>query len=199
MKIEAIVLGLLLGCGNEDPYTYTPTPKGYALSWQNVGAVPDWYSLSGIGSLFDGSVEDAVLYLGKYGAAPELVRSVTAQHRNVGFDAARFAIRASGTGWASGAYIAQKRQILLAFWTRVKGDVVPADAPAWTVYSWPTRPSPAYDWGEIPKAFPALGHEIGHALYGPAFEHGWTPPVVAGAALAAFGTTSWEGDCAYIP
>lgn len=187
---------LLPACGAEK-YDYFSTPAGYRLAWENVGAVPGWYSLVEIGMKFDGAVEEAVAYLDRYGVEAEVVRAVARSHRHIGFDAARFAIDASHTGWASGAYYTGSSRVALAFWSRAKGDVVPDDAPAWTVYSWPERPSPAYDWGFGPPFFPALGHEYCHAFFGPMAEHvpGY-PPVVRGVSLASIG--KWEGDCAYV-
>ncbi len=198
MKMVGVLVlaALLPSCGPEK-YDFRQTPGGNSLAWENVGAVPDWYSLNDIHLAFDAAVEDAVAYLARYGAAPEFVRSVARGHQHVGFDAARFQIAASPTGWASGAYFQGSPRIALAFWSRARGNVVPADAPPWTVYSWPQRPDPAFDWGVEPPVFPALGHEIGHAIWGPQFEHSWTPPAVAGYAVSQ--VPDWGKECVYAP
>jgi hypothetical protein len=188
----AAAVPLLGSCSRSEKYDYKTTPAGYRLAWENVGAVPDWYSLGEIHTTFDGAVEAACTYLAKYGALPELVRAVAHGHKHVGFDAARFATSDSPTGWASGIWT--YGHIGLAFWSRAKGDTVPDTAPPWTVYEWGSiRPAPKYDWGFEPPAFPALGHELGHAIWGPAFEHGWAPPIVSGAAPAD--AKDWSYDC----
>lgn len=196
-KTLVLAVALLLPACREEKYHYSPTPNGLMLSWQNVGAVPGWYPLSEVGLKLEGAVEDAVVYLAKYAAPPELVRAMGRNHKYIGWDAARFAISASETGYASGAWFPGSKTIMLAFWSRTKGNVVPADAPPWTVYSWPSRPDPAYDWGYEPPAFPAMGHELGHGIWGAQFEHGWTPPVVGGASLLATGAQpeDWRDRC----
>lgn len=194
--LAVLTLALLLpACGNEK-YDYLRTPAGYSLAWENVGAVDALYSLNDILDSFDMAVERAKTHLAKYGVAPQTVESYAKSCKHIGIDGARFKIDASPTGYASGAYYVGHQRIVLAFWTRASGNVVPPDAPAWTVYSWPQRPDPAYDWGVEPPSFPALGHEIGHAIFGGAFEHGWTPPVVAGFSVLA--VPNWEGHCAYL-
>lgn len=196
---EFIGLGtgaLLAGCVREK-YEYRSTPEGHLLSWQNDEAVPGWYSLLEIETLFDRAVDGSAAYLWRYGAAEALVRAMAKSHKHVGFDAARFRTDASPTGWASGLY--SGNGIAVTFWSRAKGDEVPADAPAWTVYEWGSlRPVPKYDWGYVPPQFPALAHEIGHAIYGPTFEHSWTPPIVnppSLAALAAEKKIDWNLEC----
>ncbi len=185
---------LLPSCLSRESEDYIPTADGYRLSWNNVGAVPALYTRDGIGDRFDEAVGNAVTHLAKYGLSEKAVREMAALHRYIGYDAARFQIDASPTGWASGAYYSQSRGIVLAFWGRASGDVVPADAPAWTVYSWPTRPSPAFDWGYEPPPFPALGHELCHAFFGPQAEHipGY-PPVVGG--FSVLGFKDWSFEC----
>lgn len=185
----------LVGCTHEDKYHYHPTTNGHLLSWQNDGAVPEWFSMNEVDSRLDLAVDRAVAHLAIYGTPEALVRATARGYKYVGFDAARFKADASPTGWASGMYSGPSHPIALAFWSRAKGNDVPPDAPPWTAYQWPQRPDPAWDWGVEPPAFPALGHEIGHAIWGAAFEHGWTPPVVAGFSILA--VKNWEGDCAY--
>lgn len=193
MRVLALVL-ILSGC-NDSKYHFSSTPKGYQLSWQNVGAIPALFTGAEIGAIFDSAVEvDAVAHLGKYGISPEMVKAIARGCEVVGFDAARFKASSSPTGWASGAQIGTR--ICVAFWSRARGDVVPPDAPSWTVYSWPERPSPAFDWG-VPPYFPALGHEIGHAIYGARFEHGWTPPLVSGYERVN-SPPDFSGQCAYL-
>lgn len=180
VAVGALLALLLAGCfARDEKYDYRVTAAGYQLAWENVGAVPARYTLEAIGARFDVAVEHAVAHLAKYGVPAEQVRSQARAYKHIGYDAARFAISASPTGWAAGAWSGDYRIIQLAFWARAKGNVVPADAPPWTVYTWGAlRPDPKYDWGYEPPPFPALGHELGHAIYGPQFEHGWTPPVV---------------------
>ena len=129
------------------------------------------------------------------------------------FDAVRFKAGASPTGWASGAWLPRERVIMLAFWSRAKGNVVPPDAPPWTVYTWgDLRPDPKYDWGYEPPPGPAEGHELGHAWatrkfglqLGAAFEHSWWPPIVnppSAAQLAAerLKGIDWNLDCVVQP
>lgn len=198
MRKAAVLLSFLLipACGSEEKYHYSRTPNGMLLSWQNIGSVPDWYSVDEVGLRLEGAVDDAVAYLARYGASEDLVRSVAASHKYIGFDMPRFAISASGTGYASGAYFFGHNTIMLAFWSRAKGNVVPSTAPPWTVYSWPTRPDPAYDWGYEPPAFSALAHEIGHGIWGPNFEHGWTPPLAAGYSILS-SSKDWTDECVY--
>lgn len=200
MTRRQFVLGVpaaaLAACARPDRYHFHSTPAGHTLAWENHGAVPGWYGAAEIDQLLDGAVEGAVAYLAKYGAHPELVRDLARAHRIIGIDLARFAIPASPTGWASGVYYDGSRRIGVAFWSRASGDVVPADAPAWTAYQWPTRSVPAWDWGVVPRAFPALGHELGHAIYGPLFEHGWTPPVVGGYSVGS--VADYRDDCVVV-
>lgn len=172
MRYFAAILAALLlpACHVEEKYSYRQTPCGYYLSFQNVGSLPDWYTQEELGILFDQAVDAAVLYLDRYGASEELVRNVARAHQYVVFDMPRFATSASNTGWASGMYSGPSNPIVLAFWSRAAGNDVPVDAPPWTVYSWPTRPDPAWDWGVTPH-LPALAHEWGHAIWGGDFEH----------------------------
>lgn len=206
------ILGLLLpACGAEQDSLFR-TPAGHELAWENSGAVPSLYSREDLGRLFDAMVEDAAVYLARYGADEDLVRNLARSHRWKGFDAVRFSIGASPTGWATGVYDSRARAIGLAFWMRASGDVVPASAPWWTVYTWGAlRPSPKYDWGIVPTQWPAGPHELGHAwahvVYGPqlggAFEHGWTPPFVSSSGLALLEelggpVRDWSRDCVVV-
>lgn len=199
MKLRLVLIPLyallLPGCG-EEKYHYDATPAGHLLSWQNVGSVPDWYALEDVGSQLDAAVDVAVVHLWRYGASEEYVRLVARSHRYIGIDMPYFATDASQTGRASGMYSGPSNPIMLAFWSRARGNDIPPEAPQWTVYSWPQRPDPAWDWGTTPH-FPALGHEIGHAIWGGSFEHNWTPPIVNGLSLAAHEVPDWTGRCVY--
>lgn len=175
--IIAALSSLLLSCWEHDENNYLGTPKGYKVEFHNIGSLPDWYSQEEVLTFLDNAIEDAAVYLWKYGVSQSTVEQYARSYKYVAYDMPRFAITASETGWASGAWSQQYRTIQLAFWARAKADIVPSWAPPWTVYSWPTRPSPAFDYGTTPH-YPATAHEIGHAIFGAAFEHGWTPPIV---------------------
>lgn len=215
-----MVLGLALAAAalpaclieKEERYDFQGTPAGLAFAWENVGAVPAWYSVRDIHGRFEQATERAVSYLAPYGATEAEVREIARANRHVSFDACRFKTPASPTGWAAGSWVPDARMMLYAFWSRAKADVVPPEAPAWTAYTWgELRPSPRYDYGVPDPSFPACGHEFGHAwatrrfgrALGAKFEHGWTPPLVnpSGPALlaeAARPGRDWSRDCVVV-
>ena len=159
---------LLYGC-DDDSFTDTSvvTDAGYKVRFQDRGSL----ALHDVYTLFDQAVEDAAVELWKYGITHERVVNVC-RHNYIfiGYDAFLFKTPYSGTGYATGQI--GPYFIHLAFYTRQRN----ADGPAWTHFTWPG--STEVQSGVIPKAFPALAHELGHHFFGADFEHGWTPPIV---------------------
>jgi hypothetical protein len=102
---------------------------------------------------FDRAVERAAKHLAKYGVTRDQTVGTARSCRFNLVPGYRFKTSASETGWATGQAWIWERVIQLAW------DAANAS-------------------GE-PKA-PAIGHELGHILFGERFEHGWTPPLVSG-------------------
>lgn len=59
---------------------------------------------------------------------------------------------------------------------------------------------PEEDFISTPRGYSLSWHNVGavealYSIWGGRFEHGWTPPVVAG--MSVSWVMSWEGECAY--
>lgn len=121
-------------------------------------------------SEYDSAVVRAGDHLARYGLPFSTVQAMAWSTDHYVMPGYKFRVPGSPTGWASG----------LLSGSRI-------------VVAWDTKGS----LDGTPHA-PVLGHELGHIYYGPAFEHTWTPPVVAfrtrdGSPLPPM----WVGECSY--
>lgn len=141
-----------------------------------------WYTEDDFRLMMEVALNDAKAHLWKYGVTPEQVEALC---RGISFDVVddwNIKTIDSPTGYAAG--IEAPGLIWVTLWqyhyALIAGAADPppwADAPPWTVYPvpWNTK---YMSWGSGPHYCPALGHELGHAIWGPDFEHTWTPPIV---------------------
>jgi len=150
-----------------------PTSAGYRVEWADKGTTSsDRHTKAEILALFDKAMVQGREYLiTRYGATLEQVNLYAHATRYHLIDDKRIATNASGTGFASG--ITYETNIYICLMTRsVVGDreSVPADAAPWTIVD---LGDGKWSYGRLDpvRPFPALGHELGHRLYGPGFEH----------------------------
>lgn len=118
-------------------------------------------------------------------------------HRWVGVDDVNF-MAADGSGYAAGehAIVKPMHWIRAAYysrmpsafgavsWTPGEPTPWPEDTPPWLIKENPSAPG-QWRWGELRTPYPAIsnGHEAGHHVWGPRFEHGWTPPLRPGVSM----------------
>lgn len=173
---------LLGGCNlddlwnDPDPYDeYPKTPAGYRLKIDDLGSGLDW---SAAAARFDQAMVDAaVLMHDQYGYSIEAFLALPFEEEIVFrfVDDVRFDV---GGIWARG--VLDGRKIKVVYWTHstIVGQPIatPQDAPPgtppWTVLPSTLYPG-QYSYGlkHDPDIAALLKHELGHAIYGPGFEH----------------------------
>jgi hypothetical protein len=158
---------LLYGCWDEtDLPPMTVTPAGYRISFQDQGSM----ALHDVYVLFDQAVEDAAIYLWRYGITHAQVVAAAKGYPFIIHDEFYFPTSGSGTGYATGQIIYGKA-IVLAFYSRQRN----ASGPAWTWFD--------FDGGSLMQsgalpAVPALAHELAHHFFGANSEHVPGYPVI---------------------
>lgn len=142
------------------------TPGGYSINWKPVGTTED------VEAELDAEVEWAIQWFVAQGHGEAWVRGVAQrQVYDVEDHCAFMVFHPSGVVWASGLQEDCGHLIRLAYYSLERGDVVPPDAPAWTVMRNGYNQRDWW-WGNPDKKrLPALRHELGHALFGACFEH----------------------------
>ncbi len=165
----------LLGCQEDKERSYDLSPAGYSVAFAGYGGapvaeVPELYRL------FDEAVTRAAGELYRYGVDPASTEAVA---RGTGFlliDHIRFQV--PDGRWATGANFG--KEIWVALHRRQSlppGSPFPSDALPWTCLIHSSGETRFGVWTPS-DTYPALGHEIGHTIFGPAFEHTYFPPVV---------------------
>jgi hypothetical protein len=166
---------LLGGCQEEEERDFEVSPAGYYVSFAGYGGapvaeVPELYRL------FDESVTRAAGELYRYGVDPATTESVAHGTGFLLIDHIRFQV--PDGRWATGANFG--KEIWVALHRRQSlpaGSPFPADALPWTCFIGSAGDTRFGVWTPS-DTYPALGHEIGHTIYGATFEHTWTPPIV---------------------
>lgn len=172
-----VIPTVLLGCSmfkkkGSDEWG-EPTPAGYRVEWTDKGTTSGGVKTKPeILALFDLAIDRAQHYLiDKYGADRGKVALFARGTRYHLVDDKRIPTDASGTGFASGITYEGHIQIcLMSRRVAASRGAVPSTAPPWTVVD---LGDGTWSYGVIDEArpFPALGHELGHRLYGAGFEH----------------------------
>lgn len=98
---------------------------------------------------FDASMAAAIAHLAKYGVTPVQTTATARQCRFNIKAGSKFPSKYSPTGMAAGETWIRERVVQVA---------------------WDTNPASN-------RHVPALGHELGHIIFGEKFEHGWAPPL----------------------
>lgn len=189
--LTVLVASLVLpACGSGGGWDFGPameTPGGRVMHFTDRGSL----ALYDVPELYDGAAEDAAVYLWKYGLEPDQVAAALSTYRVAVEDHFLFPTNSSGTGYAAGAISVETRTLIVALYTRQRN----ATGPEWTRHYWPSTGETHS--GLIPRACPALAHELGHHFFGSRFEHGWIPPVLNGRALASNEVPDWTGFCSF--
>lgn len=168
-----VLAGALAGCRDDDPYRDAPrTPAGYRLVWEDLGSGVTWEEAAG---RLDRAMGAAARTLNaRTGVAVEAVHALPGDRRIVFhvFD------HVAWDGWRGRCL---PHRVDLMFWTHSTligravdaPELAPREAPAWTVMPSAELYPGLWSYGLIDDAdFVALlAHELGHALYGPGFEH----------------------------
>jgi hypothetical protein len=168
---------LLAGCQKDhiDQEPFLITDAGYAVRWQDDGTLDQGlYTKAELYAAFDAAVERSAGYLAKYGAQPSQVLAAAHGSAFTLIDNRRFWMPST---WVSGCN-SMTGSIMVVYWGTKTGATLPVDlACPWTAAFNPANG--LWYWGIDPKPYPALGHELGHSLYGATFEHpelGWRWP-----------------------
>ncbi len=163
---------LLAGCREERERDFVLTPQGYSVEFAGYGGEPV-APIEEIYAEFDKAVVKAAGELYRYGVDQTTTESIAHGTGFVLIDAIRFQV--PDGRWATGANFG--KEIWVAMHRRISGTEFHANALPWTCF---IHSSGEYRYGIYTPGdcFPALGHEIGHTIFGPAFEHTYFPPVV---------------------
>lgn len=173
LTLSLTALTALIGCSGRDKRPeWTKTPAGYSVQWYDQGTVATGrLTLAEILNLFDQkAIPSAINHLAQYGATPGEVKRAAYSHAFRLIDNKNFPTSASGTGFAGG--MVQENFIYLALYSRkvvATREEIPVDAPPWTIAAFAGKWS--YGILDPERPFPAIGHELGHTIYGNGFEH----------------------------
>lgn len=174
LSISALLAGCSLFGKKEKLEDWgSPTPAGYRVEWKDQGTVAGGtYSQLEIFQMFDEAIARAQKYLvDKYQADVGTTALYARSTRYYLVDDKRIATNVSGTGFATGITYESNIQIcLLSRKEAPPGEAIPTNAAPWTIVDLGGGRR-SYGIIDTARPFPALGHELGHRLYGPGFEH----------------------------
>lgn len=167
---------LLMGCRKERETEFELSPEGFPVLYAGSNGLT--IEKAELYRLFDGAITRAAGELYRYGVDPATTRSVAYGTGFVLIDSARF-LTPDGR-WAYGANFGGKE-----IWVGIHrdhsgppGTPYPADALPWTCRVGTTSGKSYWAVWNPDDTYPALGHEIGHTIFGAAFEHTYFPVVV---------------------
>jgi hypothetical protein len=167
---------LLGGCEEEKERTYELTPNGYFVAFDGYQGTP-YATVPELYAAFDAAMIRAAGELYRYGVQPETTEAVA---RKVGFlliDNTRFQV--PDGRWAYGANFGEEMWIgLYRDQSAAPGTPFPADAIPWTCRIGTSTGKTYWAVWNINDLYPTLGHEIGHTIFGNAFEHTYFPPII---------------------
>lgn len=178
---------LLLPACNRRSDRFDTTQAGYGVRFEDRGSIAlSYYPLAQAYAWFDQSVDNhSVAYLAKYGVTAEMVRGTAFGTKMYLYDTWRHEDGFTGRATFIAGHVAAI-EVCLYRGAHVETGFVPPSSvngyavPSWT---WLYRPESGRTYygfiDEVAGLYPALGHELGHAIYGPEFEHTWWPPTVA--------------------
>ena len=171
---------------SDEEVAYARTPLGYPVRWEEEGSTGSGYFSQDLAfRWYEEAVERACDRLARYGVPREQTREVARRTGTWLIDNYR------RDGWAG---INNMRDPSSGGWIKVclyrSASVAPGEVRPTEVNGWPVPPWTHYTGPETGKLYfgyidetkglyPALGHEIGHSLFGPDFEHTYYPPTVA--------------------
>ncbi len=170
----SLLIVALAGCpGDDDPYRDAPrTAAGYRVVWEDLGSGVAWKEVA---ARVDRSLPEAARSLNeRYGVDVAAILALPHELRIVFhvFDHVEWG------NWR-GRYSAHRLDVM--YWTHSTSvgrpidapEGAPREAPAWTVMPSRTLYPGQWSYGLLDDAdFAALlAHELGHALFGPGFEH----------------------------
>lgn len=185
-NLFGFLLGLLLlvGCAHHKvPFADQPfldTPAGYHLKYFDQGSVSTGrLSLEDVHTMFDRAAANGVRHLFlTYQVDPEVTLAKAKAAYWTAIDNWRFQVDL-GTGtltWVSGVTPQDNSWSRVAMYDLQTGANADPDAPPWTQA---TNAVGLHGWGVLDNPFPAWAHEVGHMIFGAAFEHpelGWKWP-----------------------
>ena len=155
----AVLLLTVVSCGDDYSEGFGATPLGYSVRFTDQGTIATGRAtLNDIHLRLEGELAGLT--------DPALRNAAT----HVAFDIVDNHSFLVGNAWAAGQWLPQANTVKVCLYGQGVGPVAPSDAPTWTVrQSW--RDPALMVWGVVPAYLPALGHELGHAAYGPAAGH----------------------------
>ena len=169
--IVMLIPTCLLGClQEEEEIDFARTPEGYAVHFTGISGT---YTQDELLKEFDGAVIRAAGELYRYGVDPLTTEAVAHGAGYVIFDHIRFQV--PDGRWAAGANFG--KEIHLALHRRYSANAYPPEALPWTCFIHSSGEHRYGIWNPN-DTYPALGHELGHTIFGPAFEHTYFPPIV---------------------
>jgi len=166
-----------VGCatgGHHSSSPWTVSPQGYHVAWNEQGSITEGrFTLAQVHEWHSKIVERSANDLFKNHAIP--VAETMAKARSLAYDLIDNHSFEFGGIFACGQYLSTLNTIKVCLYgqnTVYALDAVPKDAPKWTVRPGYKIPGTFVYAVLMPgNEFPALVHELGHALRGPAFEH----------------------------
>ncbi len=184
-ELSVISLGIafLLSChrGSDScPEGFAETPQGYFVKWVEYGTTTTGlFTIDYIQQAHSDAIDRAVIWFNQnhnftLESGYAMAHSIVWELHDI-----PVIIATDGVTTAAGEYVPGCDLVRLTFHHRrpnsfgfVPCDQVPLDAPQWTILEYPAG-SGQCRWGEVVLGdeFPALRHELGHALLGACFEH----------------------------
>lgn len=166
----------LLGCGGHDHSSspWTVSPQGYHVAWNEQGSVTEGrFAVAQVYEWHLLAVNRAAQELFDRHAIPKAETLAKAQA--VAFSLIDNHSFEFGGIYACGQWMPHLNTMKVCLYgqrTVASLEMVPKDAPKWTVRPGYKLPN-TFVYGVLTPGgeFPALAHELGHALRGPTFEH----------------------------
>lgn len=167
------LLASTVGCQDEDPYRDAPkTPAGYRMEWEALGSDVSWDEVA---VRFDAAMVAAAASMrAQYGVEEARFLGLPHEEKIVFHVWDHVQI----DGWR-GKF--QGKRIDVVYWTHSTlvglpidaPEDAPVDAPGWTVLPSTKLYPGKWSYGLLHDADLAalLRHELGHAIFGPDFEH----------------------------
>ena len=185
MKTIAVALLLLSGCLLDDDLkdyrNADKTPGGWHVEYQgSQGSLEAGiYTTQELYVLFDLAMLRAADELWRYGVSRDWTLTLPHEDRVVFrlFDNSWFI--SDGNRFAAGSYGGDTISVgLYTTQSGPPGTPFPAAALPWTCRTGTVTGNSYWATADLTRPFPALAHELGHAIFGPEFEHSYFPPIV---------------------
>lgn len=180
MKILVAVLAIAasaVGCATGGHHSSSPwavSPQGYHVAWNEQGSITQGrFTLEQAYEWHSKAVDRAVEALFTKHGIPKVESAAKA--RSLAYSLIDNHSFEFGGVYAAGQYLPQVNTVrvcLYSGWTVSSLDAIPQGTPKWTIRPGYKIPNTLVYGVLTPGGeYPALAHELGHALRGPSFEH----------------------------